>query len=104
MLSILNQRATLEAQVLTPDGAGGYSASWETIALVWCAIEPTTGAAVFGPDATESRVRYRIVIRRRTDVTAGMRINASGRVFRIDAVLDDGPRAQFLTLLTEQIG
>jgi SPP1 family predicted phage head-tail adaptor len=104
MLSKLTQRATLEAHTLVPDGAGGYSASWDAIALVWCAIEPTTGADVFGPDAIESRVRTRMVIRRRTDVSAGMRVTANGRVFRIEAVLDDGPRAQFLTLLTEQIG
>ena len=104
MLSQLNQRVTLEAQTLNPDGAGGYAASWEAIALVWAAIEPTSAADVYGPDATESRVRTRIVIRRRTDVIAGMRLNANGRVFQIKSVLDDGPRAQFLTLLTEQIG
>ena len=104
MLSKLAQRATLEAQTLTPDGAGGYSGSWDAIALVWAAIEPIAGADVYGPDTTESRVRYRITIRRRTDVIAGMRVTANGRVFRITAVLDDGPRTQFLTLLTEQIG
>ena len=104
MLSKLNQRVTLEAQTLTPDGAGGYGASWDTIALVWAAIEPVSGADVFGPDASESRVRTRITIRRRTDVLAGMRVNANGRVFQIKAVLDKGPRVQFLTLVTEQIG
>ena len=104
MLSKLAQRATLEARRLTPDGAGGYSATWDAVALIWCAIEPVSGANVFGPDATESRVRYRITIRRRSDVIAGMRVTASGREFYIKSVLDDGPRAQFLTLLTEQIG
>jgi SPP1 family predicted phage head-tail adaptor len=104
MLSTLNQRAALEGQTLAPDGGGGYSESWQTIAFVWAAIEPTSGADVFGPDASESRVRMRIVIRRRSDVFAGMRLTANGRVFHIHAVLDDGPRSQFFTLLTEQIG
>ena len=104
MLSKLNQRAALAAPVLTPDGGGGYSASWTTFANVWAAIEPTSGDDVFGPDADESRTRYRVTVKRRTDVTAAQRIVAGGRTFAIRAVLDDGPRSQFLMLLTETIG
>jgi SPP1 family predicted phage head-tail adaptor len=104
MLSQLNRRVALEAQTLTPDGGGGYSAHWDTIATVWAAIEPIGGTDVFGPDAGEARVRTRITIRRRTDVLAGMRVNDGGRLFAIKAVLDDGPQAQFLILTTEKIG
>jgi SPP1 family predicted phage head-tail adaptor len=104
MLSILNRRVALEAQVLTPDGGGGYSANWDTVATMWAAIEPVSGADVFGPDASEARVRYRITIRRRSDVFAGMRVNDGGRLFAVKAVLDEGPQLQFFTLLTEKIG
>jgi SPP1 family predicted phage head-tail adaptor len=104
MLSTLNRRVALEAQTLNPDGGGGYSAGWNTVATVWAAVEPVSGADVFGPDASEARVRYRVTIRRRTDVFAGMRVNDAGRLFAIRAVLDDGPRSQFFTLLTELIG
>ena len=104
MLSQLNRRVTLEARTLTPDGGGGYSASWDTFAMVWASIECLSGADVFGPDAAEARVRYRVTIRRRTDVHGGMRVNDGGRLLAITAVLDDGPRSQFLTLMTEKIG
>jgi SPP1 family predicted phage head-tail adaptor len=104
MLSKLNQRAALQALALTPDGGGGYSATWTTFATVWAAIEPVSGNDVFGPDADESRARYRTTIKRRADVVAGQRITAGGRTFAIRAVLDDGPQSQFLTLLTETIG
>jgi len=104
MLSSLNRRVALEAQTLTPDGGGGFSASWDAIATVWAAIEPLNGAEVFGPDASEARVRYRIIIRRRSDVLAGMRVNDGGRLFEIKAVLDDGPQSQSFTLQTELIG
>ena len=104
MLSQLNRRVTLEAQTLAPDGGGGYSASWNVIATVWAAIEPISGADVFGPDASEARVKYRVVLRRRTDVAAGMRVNDGGRLFAIHAVQDDGPQSQFLTLMAEKIG
>ena len=103
MLSNLTQRAMIEAQTLVPDGGGGYTTSWTTLATVWAAVEPIGGADVFGPDANESRVRYRITLRRRTDVTAGMRVRVNARTFAIHAVLDDGARAQFITLLTEVI-
>jgi SPP1 family predicted phage head-tail adaptor len=104
MLSQLNRRVALEAQTLNPDGGGGYSASWNTVAKVWAAIEPVSGSEVFGPDASEARVRYRITIRRRADALAGMRLSDGGRLFAIRAVLDDGPQSQFLTLMTEKIG
>jgi SPP1 family predicted phage head-tail adaptor len=104
MLSQLNRRVTLEAPTLNSDGGGGYSASWNTVATVWAAIEPVSGTDVFGPDATEARVKYRITIRRRSDVLAGMRVNDGGRLFAIHAVLDDGPQSKFFTLLTERIG
>ena len=104
MLSKLNQRAALAAPVLVPDGAGGYTAIWQTFATVWAAIEPLGGGDVFSPDAEESRVRFRITIRRRTDVIAGQRVTAGGRTYAIRAVLDDGPQSQVLTLLTETIG
>ena len=104
MLSQLNRRVTLEAQTLTSDGGGGYSASWDTFAMVWAAIEPVSGGDVFGPDASEARVKYRVTIRRRADVFAGMRVNDGGRLFAIHAILDDGPQSQFLTLMTEKVG
>jgi SPP1 family predicted phage head-tail adaptor len=104
MLSQLNRRVALEAQMLTPDGGGGYTANWDLIATVWAAIEPVSGADVFGPDASEARVRAHITIRRRSDVFAGMRVNDGGRLFAIKAVLDDSPQSQFFNLLTEKIG
>jgi SPP1 family predicted phage head-tail adaptor len=104
MLSKLNQRAALQALALAPDGGGGYSATRTNFATGWAAIEPVSGSDVFGPDADELRTRYRVTIKRRTDVAAGQRVTASGRTFAIRAVLDDGPQSQFLTLLTETIG
>jgi SPP1 family predicted phage head-tail adaptor len=104
MLSKLTQRAALQSLALVPDGAGGSSATWESFAVVWASVEPLSGNDVFGPDADETRVRVRIAIRRRSDVAAGQRVVAGGRAFLIHAVLDDGPRAQFLTLLAETTG
>ena len=59
---------------------------------------------MFGPDASESRVRHRIVLRRLDGIAAGMRVKIGARAFLIRALLDDGPQSQFLRLMTEEIG
>jgi len=103
MISNLNQRATLLAPTLTPDGGGGYSESWNPIATIWCSIDPQSGDDVFGPDATEARVRHRVTIRRLASVAAGQRLAIGSRTLRIHDVLDTGPGAPLMTLLCEEL-
>jgi len=99
----LNQRASIEAQTLTPDGGGGYSESWDVVAAAWVSVSPSSGGDVFGPDSAESRVRHRITLRRNSIVAAGQRVIVGTRNFRIHAVLDEGPNAALMTLLCEEL-
>jgi len=103
MLSSLNQRATLLARVLSPDGGGGFSESWSAFATVWIQLTPLAATDTLGAAHLESRVRHRIVLRRRSDLAAGQRIAVGGRVFRVHGVVDDGPRAAFITLQCEEL-
>jgi len=103
MLHLLNQRATLVARTLTPDGGGGFGESWEPFATVWIGLAPLGAADTVGADHLESRVRHRIVLRRRADLAAGQRVTAGARSFRVHAVLDPGPRDPYLTLLCEEL-
>ncbi len=103
LLKELSQRAALQANTLTPDGAGGYSESWMTFAIVWTKIEPAAASDVFGPDRLESRARHRITLQRRSDLSAGQRIIAGPRTFRVHGILDKGARARFVTLLCEEL-
>lgn len=103
MLSQLNQRAALQAQVLNPDGGGGFTAAWQTLALIWVKITPVSARDAFGPDAVESRIRHRISLRRRDDVAAGQRLVVGNRSFRIHAVLDAEPHAALINLLCEEL-
>jgi SPP1 family predicted phage head-tail adaptor len=103
MIGTLNQRASVLARTMTPDGGGGFSESWNAIAMLWVRVEPLSGGDVFGPDAVESRVRFRITIRRNANVAAGQRIAIGARTFRIHAVLDEGPNAPLMTLLCEEL-
>jgi SPP1 family predicted phage head-tail adaptor len=103
MLHLLNQRATLVARTLTPDGGGGFSESWEPFATVWIGLAPLGATDSVGAAHLESRVRHRIVLRRRADLAAGQRVTAGARTFRVHALLDPGPRESTVTLLCEEL-
>ena|ERR1700761_5895825 len=103
MLSLLTQRASLLACTLTPDGGGGFAQSWEAFASAWIVLEPLGATDKVGADHLESRVRHRITLRRRDDLAAGQRLQVDSRLFRVHALLDDGPRAQFVALLCEEL-
>jgi len=97
----LDTRASLEQAARTPDGGGGFVVAWTELAEIWIGVTPAGGEDSFGPDRLESRAHYRVTARRRRDVSAGMRLVTSAHTLLIHDVLDDGPRAQFITLLCE---
>jgi SPP1 family predicted phage head-tail adaptor len=103
MLSTLTQRASLLARVLTPDGGGGFSETWQAFADAWIALAPRDATDTVGADRLESRVRHRITLRRRNDLAAGQRVAVGPRLFRVHAVLDEGPRAAASILLCEEL-
>jgi SPP1 family predicted phage head-tail adaptor len=96
------QRATLEAKTLTPDGGGGFSESWDSYASVWAQLLPQGGSEPLEAGRTESRVSHRMLIRRRTDVSANHRVRIGARAFAILALIDEGPHALWMTLLCKE--
>ena len=103
MIGGLDQRASLQAKVLTPDGGGGYAESWQTFATAWVKVSPIGASDTFGPDALEARVRHRLALRRRNDLAAGQRVLVGARSFKVHALLDEGARAETVTLLCEEL-
>ena len=101
MLSSLNQRAALQTAMLVPNGGGAVS--WQTFALVWVKLTPAGVSDSFGPDARESRARYRIILRRRWDLAAGQRLAIEARSFAVHGLIDEGPHEPFVTLLCEEL-
>jgi SPP1 family predicted phage head-tail adaptor len=103
VIGTLDLRATLLAQTRSPDGGGGFGEDWQSFAAVWASLEAQGGGEETAADANETRARYRVAIRRRTDVSAGQRVAIGARRFRVLAVMDEGPHAAAITLLTEEI-
>jgi SPP1 family predicted phage head-tail adaptor len=103
MLGTLNQRATLRAQTLTPDGGGGYSETWDAVATLWARLEPISGNDLYLAGKLESRARHKLTIRRNASIAAGQRVQIGARNFAIRALLDPGAQSAFVTLLCEEL-
>lgn len=101
MIGDLNLRATLLQKVQTADAGGGYSDSWQSFATVWVKLALQSSEQNIIGDGLQARVRYRLTLRRRTDVAAGQRVALNTRLFDILAVEDVGPPAETYELLCE---
>jgi SPP1 family predicted phage head-tail adaptor len=101
MIGELNQRVRILVQTRDPDGGGGYTEVWNVIATVWADVAPRAGNNVFAADALQSRVEYRVTIRRNAAVSVGMRVVAGTLTLSIAAILDDG--SPLVTLICEEL-
>lgn len=72
----------------TQNSVGEVTTTWTTLATVWAAIEPQSGAEAIEQAAVVAQVTHNVRIRRRTDVTPDMRLYESPRTLEILAVLD----------------
>lgn len=102
-IGALRRRLVLEAPIPTPDGLGGTTQSFETVAAVWAQIEWLSGGERWRMGRAEQYATHRITMRWRDGVDAGQRLLDGTRVFDIRAVADpDGGRRR-LTCLVEEI-
>ena len=101
MIGELNQRVRILAQTRDPDGGGGYAEVWNVIATLWANVAPRAGNNVFAADALQSRVEYRVTIRRNAAVMVGMRVAVGALTLSIAAILDDG--SPLITLVCEEL-
>jgi SPP1 family predicted phage head-tail adaptor len=98
-----NQRAALLRKAQVADGGGGFAESWQSFANLWVSLAAQNGGEVYGPDAMEAQAKYRVELRRRTDVAAGQRLQIGTRLLDIKTVQDAGPQTPNLTLICEEI-
>lgn len=78
----------IERAVQTPDGAGGSTQVWQTVTPARAWIKPISGGERLQALRLESDVTTRVFVRYGVDVTASDRINYTGRLYVIKAVLN----------------
>lgn len=92
----LKNSIELQAQVRTPDGLGGFTTSWLTVATVWAAIWPLKGQESIEGGRTVAAITHQIRIRYRRGVSAAMRIKFGNKYFSIQSVIN--PQTDFKAL------
>lgn len=95
----LRHQLILEQPVRTPDGGGGTSESWSTVATLWAAIISTGGTENFDVDALTGRISHEIVLRYRPGIEPAMRLRLGARVFEIAAVINIDERNRWTRCL-----
>jgi SPP1 family predicted phage head-tail adaptor len=98
----LRRRLLLEAAVATPDGLGGTTQVYETVAAVWAQLEWIAGGERWRRGRPEQVATHRVTLRWRAGVDAGQRLRDGDRLFDIRAVADpDGGRRRLVCLVQE---
>lgn len=81
----LNRRLTMEAPSESDDGAGGVTRSYAAVATLWANVAPQAMRADIAAASLGAVQRFRIVVRRRDDVTTRHRLRDGDAVYAIVA-------------------
>ncbi len=99
----LSHRVSVESGASAPDGAGGETVLWDTLATLWAHIAPTDATETIVAGHLSGIVTHLVTVRFRDDLAGGMRIVFRGRTFRVLAVHDpDESRRYLVAKCTEE--
>lgn len=103
----LRHRLTLQQEVKTIDGAGGYVRTWQNIADLWAEISSINGKSIYGREKLyagqiQSEISHKITIRYRNGISTEMRLLFENRAFNIRAVLNIQENNDILELMVEE--
>lgn len=99
---LLNRRLVLEAPVETPDGAGGVTRSYESVATLWAAVTPLSSREQTDAVQRGVAITHRIRLRFSADITSRHRFRDGDRIFRIVSLRDRDGRRRFLQIEAEE--
>lgn len=95
----LTRKLLLEDPQRAPDGAGGYTETWVALGTLWAEVKSLSGRLA---GDSVSLQKYRITLRASPEGFASrprpdQRFRDNDRLYRIDAVAENGPNARYLT-------
>lgn len=98
----LRRRLILEAPVATPDGLGGATQAYATVAALWAQVEWMSGDERWRAGRPEQFATHRVILRWRAGLDAGQRLRDGERIYEIRTVGDpDGSRRRLVALVEE---
>ena len=99
----LNRRVIVQQLAAGQDSIGQPVTTWSTFCTVWANVAYVNGVETIKGGAATSAAKASIRIRRRTDITSGMRVQLGTTNFNIQAVLPDEQDRQHMDLACEVI-
>ena len=99
--SAMDKRITFEQVAETPDGGGGFTNAWSTVATVWASVKPISGREKFQAEQMETPIAHKVICRYRSDITTKNRFTYDGRTFNILDVIDLEERKAFLKIMAD---
>jgi SPP1 family predicted phage head-tail adaptor len=97
----LDELITIEEQQTSPDGSGGQTLSWTTLAQAWAKVKPVRLSEGERQGAVRAGRGYLFTLRRRTDLDEAMRIQWNGEAFNIREIRLPGARALYMEIMAQ---
>ncbi len=95
----LKKRLTLQQNIATPDGGGGFNQNWQDVAEVFAHIQPLSSRIDSRFDGKKTSNSHRITIPYRDDVTIEKRLTDGQAIFKIAGVYDPNGEKRWLEIM-----
>ncbi len=86
-----------------PDAAGGVTRSFAPVGSLWAAVTRLSGGEAWTADREAQALSWRIEIRFRAGIDAGMRLRRGTRLLEIESVADPDGRRRRLVIDAREI-
>lgn len=88
---------TFEKQGLVPDGSGGYTQGWTSFLTTEAFVDPLSGSQRYQAQQLENPVNAQVYYPYQDGVTASMRVNYDGKIYKIQSEpIDQGGQGEIL--------
>lgn len=94
----MNRRCTLERETRLPDGAGGYTRTWDAYATVWGDLTVKSGNEKQVSEQQTNVQEYMLRIRYRRDVLPADRVVIQGAAYNVRNVFNNDQKRRFLMI------
>lgn len=98
MIGSLRHRVMIQRNDGAIDEGGGQASSWTEVATVWARIDRLAASPGVAQDRAIDTAAVDVTIRKRSDISAGMRLTHNGQAYRVDSVSDPDLRGRWLLL------
>lgn len=98
-----NTRVSIQSPSVGQDAIGQPLAGWVTLAQVWADVRHGNGIELVRAGAPVSVVKASIRIRRRGDVTNGMRVLVGSTAYEVEAVIQDEVKREYTDLVCQVV-